>query len=88
VEEPGEYEVRAAFTMAPDYGIHQLYINGEKAGVPIDFYHEKVIVAKERSLGRFHLKQGENLLQVESAGCRAEARPGNMFGLDYLLLAP
>ena len=88
VDEPGDYEVRAAFTMAPDYGMHQLYINGEKVGSPIDFYHEKVIVAKERSLGRCHLKQGENLLQVESAGCRAEASPGNMFGLDYLLLTP
>lgn len=88
VEEAGAYEVRAAFTQAPDYGIHQLYINGNKAGKHLDLFHDKVVVAKERSLGRFHLKQGENLLQVKIVGKRPEATPGHMFGLDYLRLVP
>ena len=88
VDQAGSYDVRAAFTQAPDFGIHQLSVNGEKAGKPLDLYHEKVIVAKERSLGRFHLKQGENLLEVRITGKRPEALPGCMFGLDYLRLAP
>jgi len=88
VEKAGSYEVRAAFTQAPDYGIDQLSINGEKAGDPLDFYYEKVIVAKERGLGRFDLKQGENLLEVSVVGQRPEALPGCMFGLDYLKLVP
>ena len=88
VEKPGNYEVKAVFTQAPDYGIHQLYINDEKAGTPVDLYHREVIVSKERSIGRFNLKQGENLFQVEVVGSRPEASPGNMFGLDYLKLVP
>ncbi len=86
VEEAASWEVMAAFTLAPDYGIHQLFLNGEQIGDPMDFYHEEVIVDKERSLGRFMLKQGENLLEVKIVGHRPEAQPGNMFGLDYLRL--
>lgn len=87
VEKAGPYEIMAVFTKAPDYGIHQVFINGEKAGDPQDFYHDKVTVAEERSLGKFNLKQGENLLDVQIVGQRPGAQPGCMFGLDYLRLA-
>ena len=41
VEKPGNYEVKAVFTQAPDYGIHQLYINDEKDGTPVDMKSER-----------------------------------------------
>lgn len=86
VEKAGTCEVRAVFTKAPDYGIHQLYINGKKCGEPMDFYHPEVIADEERSLGLFELKAGENLFEVEVTGSRPEAIPAHMFGLDYLRL--
>ncbi|NLV43281.1 MAG: DUF2961 domain-containing protein [Candidatus Hydrogenedentes bacterium] len=87
VEKAGNYEVLAVFTKAPDYGIHQVAVNGTPTGAPIDLYHDSVIIAKEQSLGRFDLQAGENLLAVRITGRRPEAQPGHMFGLDYLRLA-
>lgn len=88
VAEAGRYRVSGVFTEAPDYGIMQLAINGEKAGQPIDFYAKDVGPSDKIELGEFDLKQGQNTLTVEVTGANAAAAPGNMFGLDYLLLEP
>ncbi len=73
-------------TKAPDYGIVQLYINGEKAGEPIDLYHPNVIQAGEKDLGAFELKTGRNTLTVEIVGTNEKAKKEYMFGMDYMLL--
>lgn len=87
VEKAGKYEVFAAFTKAVDYGIHQLLINGKAAGEPRDFFHKNgVIVTEEESLGTFELTEGENTFEVQIIGTNPEAKPGYMFGLDYLRL--
>ncbi|NLO32694.1 MAG: DUF2961 domain-containing protein [Candidatus Hydrogenedentes bacterium] len=88
VDEPGEYEVVAVFTKAPDYGIHELSLNGRSVGAPIDFYDTEVTITEEQSLGRFSLKRRGNRLHVTLVGANAEALPGHMFGLDYLRLIP
>jgi len=86
VPSAGKYKVFARFMSAKDYGIHQLSINGVPAGKPIDFYNPDITVTKERELGVFDLKEGENQLTVKAIGANEKAVPGYMFGLDYLLL--
>ena len=82
----GKYKVFGRFLKAKDYGIHQLAINGEKAGEPIDFYDANVTPTKEINLGTFSLKEGQNVLSVTVTGANTKAVKSYMFGLDYLLL--
>jgi hypothetical protein len=85
----GRYHVLLVLTKAIDYGIHQLSINGEKAGPPVDLFNRGVVQYGPLDLGVFALKDGPNELSVKIVGTNPEARPQNyMFGLDYLLLKP
>jgi hypothetical protein len=85
----GRFRVIAAMTKAIDYGIHQLSINGEAAGKPIDAFHDGVIHTGPVELGTFDLRDGANALSVKITGTNPAAKPKNyMFGLDYLLLKP
>ena len=86
VAEAGRYEVIGRFTKAPDYGIHKLAINGQPVQDQIDLYRTKVRAEDEQSLGVFDLTQGDNKLEVQAVGANEKAKPGNMFGLDYLRL--
>ena len=88
VPKAGKYRVMAKFLKAVDYGIHQLAINGAKAGDPIDFFNNGVVPTKEINLGAFDLKQGENQLSVTVTGANEKAVKTYMFGLDYILLKP
>ncbi|GMV93961.1 MAG: hypothetical protein AMXMBFR82_37390 [Candidatus Hydrogenedentota bacterium] len=88
VEKAGRYDVRAVFTKAVDYGIMRLLINGEEVNPARDFYNNGVIATPEESFGTFELKAGANTFTAEIVGANAEAIPGHMFGLDYLLLVP
>jgi len=85
VREAGRYRVGVVLTKARDYGIVQLYLNGKKAGEPIDLYNPEVVNTPVIPLGVFDLPAGENVLTVEIVGKNPEAIPGYMFGLDYLL---
>jgi len=84
----GTYRVFARCLKARDYGIAQFAVNGVAAGKPVDFYNEKVIVAKEFELGTFGLRQGENQLGITITGANPKAQKAYMVGLDYLLLKP
>lgn len=88
VEKAGTYDLRAAFTKAPDYGIVRFEVNGTPVAATFDGYHTAVVIAPEQSLGSFDLKQGVNQFQVTIEGTNAAADPRHMFGLDYLLLVP
>ncbi len=84
----GKYRVYGHFLQARDYGIHQLAINGKRAGDPIDFYNPEVQATKELLLGEFELKAGDNQFSVTVVGANEKADKAYMFGLDYLLLKP
>jgi hypothetical protein len=76
------------FTCAKDYGIHQLAVNGQPAGEPIDFYNPTVEPSAEMDLGVFDLKSEDNRLSVKVIGANGQAIPAYLFGLDYLALKP
>lgn len=84
----GKYRVYGHFLQARDYGIHQLSINGKRAGEPIDFYNPEVQPTKELLLGEFDLKAGDNEFSATVVGANEKAEKSYMFGLDYLLLKP
>ena len=81
----GEYELTINACRARDYGIHQLYWNGEKLGDPIDFYDDS-LQWKQVKLGKVRVTGGKAVLTAECVGANAKAIPRRMFGLDYLLM--
>ena len=85
VPEDGTFTVTGNFCHAADYGIHEVFVNGTRAG-QYDFYGTGVNW-KKIVLGRFALKKGTARLEVRVVGSNASANPKRqMFGLDYLLL--
>jgi hypothetical protein len=88
VRQGGRYRVGVVLTKARDYAIVQLYLNGKKAGEPIDLYNPEVVNTSLIPLGVFELPAGENVLTVEIVGKNPEAIPAYMFGLDYLGFEP
>jgi hypothetical protein len=88
VETAGKYKVTARFLKAVDYGIAQLALNDTKAGEPIDFYNDGVILWGPVELGTFELKAGQNTVAFSIVGANPKAVKAYMTGLDYLLLTP
>jgi hypothetical protein len=86
VEQTGRYRVLIRCVKARDYGVVQLYINGQPAGEPIDLYNDGIVATDELSLGEFNLQEGANTLTAEIVGANEAAVKGYMFGLDYIRL--
>jgi hypothetical protein len=84
----GKYQVFGRFLRARDYGIHQLAINGQKTGQPLDFYNPDVKPTEEISLGVFELKPQGNEFTATVMGANEKAVKSYMLGLDYLRLQP
>ncbi len=86
VGKTGKYKIGLQLTKAPDYGIVQLYLDGQKLSGPIDLYHESVIPTGLLALGSQDLKAGDHKLTVEIVGANDKAIKGYMFALDYVKL--
>jgi hypothetical protein len=88
VKTNGKYRLSAQMTKAPDYGIVQLYLDGEKLGQPIDLYRKTVRPSEVLALGEHELTAGEHKLTAEIVGANDKAIKGYMVGLDYVKLDP
>jgi len=86
VDQGGSYKVKVQFTKAVDYGIVQLYGDGEKLGEPIDLYNNGVVPTGEIELGTFSIEAGRHQLEIEIVGANEKAAKAYMFGLDYIKL--
>jgi hypothetical protein len=88
VKSAGKYKLGMQLTKAPDYGIVQLYLDGQKLGGPIDLYRKAVRATGLLAMGEHELTAGEHKLTVEIVGANAQAIKSYMFGLDYVKLDP
>jgi len=88
VEESGQYKVAVVLTKAPDYGIVQLYLDGNKAGQQIDLYHTTVTNSPPIPLGKHQLSQGKHTLGIEIIGTSKKGRKRYFFGLDRVIFKP
>ena len=85
---PGAYEISVVLTMARDYAIVQLYLDGEKARDPIDLYNPRVVPTRPISLGTQRLSEGPHKLSVEIVGANPQAEKAYMFGISEANLTP
>ncbi|HWH69464.1 MAG TPA: DUF2961 domain-containing protein, partial [Candidatus Sulfotelmatobacter sp.] len=88
VSKAGNYSLGLQLTKAPDYGIVQLYLDGQKLGAPIDLYYPAVSATGRLALGTHQLSAGEHKLTAEILGANDKAVKRYMFGLDYVKLDP
>ncbi len=86
-----EYELGIRLTKAPDYGICQVYLDGEKISEPIDTFALGVELASLTELGKHKLSQGVHRLELKLIGASQKAKPFKqagrfLLGVDYLQL--
>lgn len=86
VTEAGTYDVEVVMTMAPDYGIVQLLIDGEPLGTPVDGYATDVLTTGVVSFGPMSLKPGDHKVGFRIEGANPKAVPLYMVGIDYVRL--
>ncbi|OYW20096.1 MAG: hypothetical protein B7Z55_07785, partial [Planctomycetales bacterium 12-60-4] len=87
VQEKGSYKLKAALTMARDYGIIDVALDDKPVATAWDGYNgPKVIHSDELDWGTHELIPGDHVLTFTITGKHADAVPGFMVGLDYVKL--
>ena len=87
VAEKGKYTLKAALTLARDYGIIDVSLDDKPVATGWDGYNgPKVIHSDELDWGTHELSAGEHQLTIKITGKHADAAPGFMVGLDYVRL--
>ena len=91
VAEAAQYAVTLRMTKSADYGIFQLYLDGEKLGRPVDLFSSNLEPAAPITFDARPLAKGVHTLRVEAVGSNSDVsvphRVGiHLFGLDYLVL--
>ncbi len=87
VKEAGKYTLYGALTMARDYGVTSIALDGRPVASSFDgFNATKVIHTGEKDWGTHELTAGEHKLTFTLAPPNPAAVPSNMVGLDYVRL--
>ena len=87
VKEAGKYQLLGVLTMARDYGVTSIALDGKPVASSFDGYHaDKVILTDELDWGTHELIPGDHVLTFTIAPPNPAAAPGNMVGLDYVRL--
>lgn len=87
VKESGKYTLHGVLTMAKDYGVTSITLDGKPIASSFDgFNADKVILTDERDWGTHELTAGDHQLTFTLAPPNPAAKPGNMVGLDYVRL--
>lgn len=83
------YSLESVFTVAPDYAIIQLLLDGKALGAPIDLYEpRKVAITGVLSQMTGQLTAGKHKLAIRITGSNPSAAPTRYVGLDFVKLVP
>jgi putative heme-binding domain-containing protein len=88
VEETGVYQIELVLTMARDYGVVKVSIDGQTLGSAIDLYNPEVITTGVLAYAPRELEAGKHKLSFEIVGANPKAVKAYMVALDYLRLTP
>lgn len=86
VEQAGRYRLAVVYTTSSDYGIVQTYVNGEKAGQPVDTFGQ-LAPGPIRPLGVYRLPAGPLRVRAKVIG-KNHRSPGYYFGVDCIIVEP
>ncbi len=82
---PGSYDFTGVFTMAENYGVFNVYLNGELLISKLDLQHKKVTL-REVNVPATVLKKGKNRLTVETVS-NPKGHDTACFGIDKLIFS-
>jgi len=86
----GRHRFTAVLTLAPDYGIFTVRLNGKVIREGVDLYARGVELASPLHLGDFDFKAGPQQLSFTLTGGNPQARKfrgaGYLMGIDYLIV--
>ncbi len=83
----GNYDVELVLTMARDYGIVQILLDGETLSEPIDCFNDPdVVTTGVLTYGPRKLTAGNHKLSLQIVGTNPKAVPAHMVALDYVRL--
>ena len=92
VPHDGRYALSLVMTLAPDYGMFSVSLNGKVVKEGVDLYSAKVKLSPVVDLGEVRLKAGEQTLLCTLTGSNEKAKHfrGDRFllGLDYIKAVP
>ena len=89
VAEEGEYQIGAVLTVARDYAVINLQLDGAALGSSLDLYdYPDVTTTGLLEFGTRHLEAGKHRLRLETIGANDSAIKAFMVGLDCLVLRP
>ena len=87
VDKASAYEIAAAFTKAPDYGVIRVAIDGKTLVDGLDLYEPgRVVSTNALLLGTMELAAGSHEIEIEIVGTNPNAVKQFMVGVDYLFL--
>jgi len=87
IQDAGKYTLYSALTMAHDYGVVSITLDGKPITSTFDGYNAgKVILTDEQDWGTHHLTTGDHALTLTLENPNPAASPGNMVGIDYVRL--
>jgi mono/diheme cytochrome c family protein len=90
ISKPGRHRFTAVLTLAPDYGIFTVRLNGKVIREGVDLYARGVELAAPLHLGDFDFKAGPQQLSFTLTGGNPQARKfrgsGYLMGIDYLIV--
>ncbi|MBT4667399.1 MAG: hypothetical protein HOB63_12870, partial [Opitutae bacterium] len=90
VSKTGRHRFTAVLTLAPDYGVFTVHLNGKVIREGVDLYARGVELARPLDLGEFELKAGPQQLSFTLTGGNQRARKfggtGYLMGIDYLVV--
>lgn len=84
VEQAGNYQLRIAFSKAPDYGCIDIYLNGRLLKNRVDLYHP-ILLTDELDLGKSFFHKGINTLKLVQKQVNNQAT-NSLLGIDYIIL--
>ncbi|MEC8895686.1 MAG: hypothetical protein VX675_05135, partial [Planctomycetota bacterium] len=90
VAKTGRYSLAIQWTLAPDYGVFEVRLNGRVIIPQVDLYSPRVELAKLQEVGEVRLSAGIQRLTIKLTGGNPKASKyqgkGYLWGLDYLKL--
>lgn len=88
VEKAGQYDLRGAMTMAPDFAVVRVLVDGTVTRQEIDLYNAPdVISTGPLTLSQQQFAAGPHVVTVEITGKNPSSK-GMLIGIDYLQLVP
>ena len=89
VSKTGRHRLNAVLTLAPDYGVFTVRLNGKVIREGVDLYARGVELARPLALGEFDFQAGSQQLSFTLTGGNPQARKfrgtGYLMGIDYLV---